>query len=75
MQTYEIVVDGELSADVADALGPITRRDVGGATVLSVPIGDPDALARVLAVLANLAIGVTAVHRIGHPEPGHDGSG
>ena len=54
MQVYEIVVDGELSADLADALGPIPRRDVGGATVLSLPTADPDALPRVLALLETL---------------------
>jgi hypothetical protein len=67
MQVYEIVVDGQLSADLADALGPIPRRDVGGATVLSLPKADPDALRRVLAVLETLGIGVTAVHQVGAP--------
>lgn len=75
MQVYEVVVDGELSADVVDSLGPIPRRDVGGATVLSLPVGDPDALARVLASLETLGIGVTAVHQVGHPDPGHDAAG
>jgi hypothetical protein len=75
MQVYEIVVDGQLSADVVDSLGPIPRRDVGGATVLSVPMDEPDALARALALLETLGIGVTAVHRVGRAGPGHDDSG
>jgi len=75
MQVYEIVVDGELSTDVADSLGPIRRRDVGGATVLSVTMDEPDALARVLAILETLGIGVTAVHQLGHAGPADDGPG
>ena len=72
MQVYEVVVDGQLSADLADALGTIPRRDVGGATVLSLPTADPEALSRVLALLETLGIGVTAVHQVGDPTPGHD---
>ena len=72
MQVYEVVVDGELSADVVDSLGPIPRRDVSGATVLSVSMDEPDALARVLALLETLGIGVTAVHQVGRAGPGHD---
>jgi len=75
MQVYEIVLDGELSADVADSLGPISRRDVDGATVLSVPMSDPDALARVLAMLETLAIGVTAMHRVAQAGQDRDSSG
>jgi len=75
MQVYEIVVDGELSADLADSLGPIRRKDVGGATVLSVTMDEPDALARVLALLETLGIGVTAVHQVGDAGPGDDPDG
>ncbi len=70
MQVYEIVVDGVLSADVVDSLGPIPRRNVGGATVLSVSMTEPDALARALALLETLGIGVTAVHQLGDAGPG-----
>jgi hypothetical protein len=75
MQLYEVVVDGQLSADLADALGPIPRREVAGATVLSLPTADPDALPRVLAVLERLGIGVTAVHRVGAPDTRRDPAG
>jgi hypothetical protein len=75
MQVYEIVVDGELSAALADSLGPIRRKDVGGATVLSVTMDAPDALARVLALLETLGIGVTAVHQVGEAGPRHGPDG
>ena len=75
MQVYEIVVDGQLSAGMADSLGSIAWRDVGGATVLSVTMDEPDALARVLALLETLGIGVTAVHQVGDAGPGDDPDG
>jgi len=69
MQVYEIVVDGRLSAGVADSLAPMERRDVVDATILRLPRSDPDALARALALLESLGIGVTAVRVEGEDEP------
>lgn len=61
MRTYEIVLDGELTADLSDSVGPLPRREVGGSTILTVPAPHPEALARVLSVLQSLGIGVTAL--------------
>ena len=34
MRMYEIVLDGELTSDLPASVGPITRRQERGATVL-----------------------------------------
>jgi hypothetical protein len=67
MRLYEIVLDGELTADLSDSVGPLTRRQEGGATVLSVPVSEPETLARVLGLLESLAIGVTAMQEVEDP--------
>ena len=72
MQRYEIVLDGELTADLPDLGSPVRRRDSGQATILSLSAGDPDALGRTLDLLESLGIGVTAIHTVTDPGPGPD---
>jgi hypothetical protein len=67
MQVYEIVLDGELTTDLSDSLGPLPRRQEGGATILTVPLPDAEALARILGLLESLGFGVTAMHQVEHP--------
>lgn len=64
MRIYEIVLDGELTADLSDSVGQLPRRQEGGSTVLSVPAPDPETLARVLSLLESLGIGVTAMQEV-----------
>jgi hypothetical protein len=67
MRQYEIVLDGELATDLSDALGPLSRREEGGTTILTVPLSEPAALERVLSLLESLSIGVTAVRQVDGP--------
>lgn len=69
MRVYELVLDGKLSADVADSHGPIPRRDVGNSTVLSVPATGCDALAHALALLQDLGIGLLGMQMVDLPAP------
>ena len=62
---YEIVLDGELAADFEDPGLPFQRRNSEGATILSVPTQDPEALAVTLELLESLGIGVTAIRPVG----------
>jgi hypothetical protein len=70
MRIYEIVLDGQLAADLSDSVGLVPRREEAGSTVLSVPASDPATLARVLDALETLGIGVTAIRQLEHPAPG-----
>jgi len=70
MRIYEIVLDGQLAADLYDSVGPLPRREQAGSTVLSVPASDPATLARVLEALESLGIGVTAMRQVEEPAPG-----
>ena len=72
MQRYEIVLDGELTADLPGLGSPVRRRDSGQATILSVSAGDPDALARTLELLESLGIGVTAIHQVPEADADED---
>ena len=72
MQRYEIVLDGELTADLPDLGSPIRRRDSGQATILSVSAGDREALGRTLDLLESLGIGVTAIHQVTETDPDQD---
>lgn len=64
MLVYEIVLDGELDADLTDPSVPIERRDRGGTTILRVPALHALALSRALGLLGSLGIGVIALHRV-----------
>ncbi|WP_374969215.1 hypothetical protein [Terrabacter sp. BE26] len=64
MQRYDIVIDGELTADLLDPALPLRRRKSGRATVVSVDAVDAGVLGRALALLESLGIGVTAIHKV-----------
>jgi len=70
MRIYEIVLDGELTADLSDSAVPVQQRQEGGSTVLSFAAPDPDTLARVLGLLESLGIGVTAMQELDDPPNG-----
>ena len=44
MRVYEIILDGELAADLTESPVPLQRRNTGGATVLTFPVGPDDTL-------------------------------
>jgi hypothetical protein len=67
MRMYEIVLDGELTSDLPASVGPITRRQERGATVLSVPVGEKATLEGVLGLLESLGIGITAMTEVEDP--------
>lgn len=64
MLVYEIVLDGELAADLTDLPVSLERRNSGGATTLTIPVVHDDTLSSVLSLLESLGIGVTAVHQV-----------
>lgn len=67
MQVTEIVLDGELAGDLWQPLGRVSQRREQGATILSVAVGDSEALARILDRLESLGIGVTEMRRVDAP--------
>jgi hypothetical protein len=73
MQRYDIVVDGELTADLVDPGLPLRCRNSDGATIVSVPALDPGVLGRTLHLLESLGIGVTAIHKVEDVEGNVDG--
>jgi len=64
MKRYDIVIDGELTADLLDPGLPLRRRKSGRATVVSVDAVDAGVLGRTLELLESLGIGVTAIHKV-----------
>ena len=64
MRVYEIMLDGQLAADLTDSPVPLQRRNTGGATILSFPVVPDDTLSLVLSLLESLGIGVTAVLQV-----------
>jgi len=64
MRMYEIILDGELTADLTDSPVRLQRRNFGGATILSFPVVRDDTLSHVLSMLESLGIGVTAVRQV-----------
>ena len=72
MRVYEIILDGELAADLTDSPVPLQRRNIGGATVLTFPVGPDDTLSLVLSLLESLGIGVTAVRQVDDADADHD---
>ncbi|MEW1953085.1 hypothetical protein [Terrabacter sp. NPDC080008] len=68
MQRYEIVIDGELAADLGDPRLEVHRRESDGSTVLHVDAPDASALAAALEAalerLEALGIGVTGMHKV-----------
>jgi len=64
MRMYEIILDGELTADLTDSPVRLHRRNFGGATILSFPVVRDDTLSHVLSMLESLGIGVTAVRQV-----------
>jgi hypothetical protein len=64
MQRYDIVIDGELTADLVAPGLPMRRRNGDRATILSVPALDAGALGRTLQLLESLGIGVTAINKV-----------
>ncbi len=74
MRVYEVILDGELAADLTDSPVPLQRRNIGGATVLSFPVGPDDTLSLVLSLLESLGIGVTAVHQVDDADADRDQS-
>jgi len=72
MRMYEIILDGELTADLTDSPVRLQRRNFGGATILSFPVVRDDTLSLVLSLLESLGIGVTAVRQVDDAENAGD---
>ena len=72
MRMYEIILDGELTADLTDSPVQLQRRNFGGATILSFPVVRDDTLSLVLSLLESLGIGVTAVRQVDDAENAGD---